>query len=206
MKKFSLNNMAGLLGLVIILGSCASSGSITKRRYSPGYQVSLNLFGKDKKQDDAATPPMKKVRLAAQEMAVIPTTIANPTTAEKNTFITTAVMVEPPAPAKVNIKAEARKIRTAVKTTAMGMKDVVKTNFAEIKPVVAATVKNIPAKMKKADDNQLIAAIVAFFIPFLGVLIYEGAITTHFWISLLLTLLFWLPGVIYAWMVIFGAI
>lgn len=56
---------------------------------------------------------------------------------------------------------------------------------------------------KMADDNKMLAAVIAFFIPFLGVLIYEGDLTSHFWISLVLTLLFWLPGFIYALWVIF---
>lgn len=54
-----------------------------------------------------------------------------------------------------------------------------------------------------ADDNKMLAAIIAFFVPFLGVLIYEGELTSHFWISLVLSLLFWLPGFIYALWVIF---
>lgn len=66
--------------------------------------------------------------------------------------------------------------------------------------------KAIEKKMAKDGDNTLLYIIVAFFIPFLGVLLYEGSITNHFWISLLLTLLFWLPGFIYAVLVILGNI
>jgi len=41
-------------------------------------------------------------------------------------------------------------------------------------------------------------------LPPLAVYLHEGVINSKFWISLLLTLLFWLPGVIYALIVILG--
>ena len=59
----------------------------------------------------------------------------------------------------------------------------------------------------KADtsDNNILAIIFAILIPPVGVLIYQnGKITTKFWISLLLTLLFWLPGAIYSLLVVTG--
>lgn len=88
----------------------------------------------------------------------------------------------------------------------------VPTTQQSIKPS-ANTISKAEAKtMKKglkqslrnlADDNKMLAAVIAFFIPPLGVLLYENDLTTHFWISLILTLLFWLPGFIYALWVIF---
>ena len=57
----------------------------------------------------------------------------------------------------------------------------------------------------KADsDNNILAIIFAILIPPLGVFIYQGKITSKFWISLLLTLLFWLPGAIYSLLVVTG--
>jgi len=56
----------------------------------------------------------------------------------------------------------------------------------------------------KANDNQTAAIICAILLPPLGVYLYENKITTKFWISLVLTLLFWLPGAIYALLVVTG--
>lgn len=56
----------------------------------------------------------------------------------------------------------------------------------------------------KESDNQILAIIFAILIPPLGVFIYQQRITTKFWISLLLTLLFWLPGAIYSLLVVTG--
>jgi len=52
-----------------------------------------------------------------------------------------------------------------------------------------------------SSEETLLLVIVAFFIPFLAVGLYDG-ITTRFWLSLVLTILLWLPGFIYALIVI----
>ncbi|RYF79670.1 MAG: YqaE/Pmp3 family membrane protein [Chitinophagaceae bacterium] len=44
--------------------------------------------------------------------------------------------------------------------------------------------------------------ILAILLPPLAVYLHEGTTNTRFWISLLLTLLLWLPGVIYALIVV----
>lgn len=53
-------------------------------------------------------------------------------------------------------------------------------------------------------DNTVLLVILAILLPPLAVYLHQGEINTKFWISLLLTLLFWLPGVIYALIVILG--
>ena len=53
-------------------------------------------------------------------------------------------------------------------------------------------------------ENTVLLAILAVLLPPLAVYLHQGEINSKFWISLLLTLLFWLPGVIYAFIVIFG--
>lgn len=53
-----------------------------------------------------------------------------------------------------------------------------------------------------SDTDTLLLVILAILIPPLAVGIYEGGLTNRFWISLLLTLLFFLPGMIYALIVV----
>jgi len=57
---------------------------------------------------------------------------------------------------------------------------------------------------KKADTDTLLLVIIAILLPPLAVYLYEDEINNRFWISLLLTILFWLPGVIYALVLILG--
>ncbi len=58
---------------------------------------------------------------------------------------------------------------------------------------------------RDGSTDTLLLVILAILLPPLAVYLHQGEINTKFWISLLLTLLFWLPGVIYALIVIFGA-
>jgi uncharacterized membrane protein YqaE (UPF0057 family) len=57
---------------------------------------------------------------------------------------------------------------------------------------------------KEPSDNMVLLVILAILLPPLAVYLHQGEVNTKFWISLILTLLFWLPGVIYALIVILG--
>ena len=59
---------------------------------------------------------------------------------------------------------------------------------------------------QEPSTNTLLLAILAILLPPLAVYLHQGEINNKFWISLILTLLFWLPGVIYALLVIFGGV
>lgn len=67
-----------------------------------------------------------------------------------------------------------------------------------------AWMKNYKAQKSSADEssNTVLLAILAILLPPLAVYLHENDTNTRFWISLLLTLLFWLPGVIYALIVV----
>jgi len=72
---------------------------------------------------------------------------------------------------------------------------------------VKKEIKNFKAAKragKEADTNTLLLVILAILLPPLAVYLYEGEIGNHFWISLILTLLFYLPGIIYALVLILG--
>ena len=99
-------------------------------------------------------------------------------------------------------------------------------NPATVQAAIAAF-KSLPAKEKKerfkavkkaikqfkADKkagkepiaSTLVQVIFAILIPPLGVFLHEGVINSRFWIDLLLTLLFYVPGMIYALVVVLGS-
>jgi uncharacterized membrane protein YqaE (UPF0057 family) len=51
-------------------------------------------------------------------------------------------------------------------------------------------------------EEELLLIILAIFIHPLAVFLHEGSWNTTCWINLILTLLFWLPGIIHAFIVI----
>ncbi|NCI46354.1 YqaE/Pmp3 family membrane protein [Sediminibacterium sp. WSJ-3] len=73
-----------------------------------------------------------------------------------------------------------------------------------------AVLKEFKAQKKAAREaaapepstNTVLLVILAILLPPLAVALHEGGINGKFWLSLLLTLLFWIPGVIYALIVV----
>ncbi len=56
----------------------------------------------------------------------------------------------------------------------------------------------------KAKTDTVLLCILAIILPPLAVYLHEGDTNKRFWISVLLTLLFWVPGIIYALVLILG--
>ena len=63
-----------------------------------------------------------------------------------------------------------------------------------------------PASSGASGIDPVLLVILTILIPPLGVYLYYGDINDRFWISLILTLLFYIPGLIFSLLVIFGAI
>lgn len=95
----------------------------------------------------------------------------------------------------------------AVKTAVEEFKSLSKTErklrVKEVKEEIKAY-KKAKKSGKETDTNTLLLVILAILLPPLAVYLHQGEINSKFWISLLLTLLFWLPGIIYALIVILG--
>ena len=56
----------------------------------------------------------------------------------------------------------------------------------------------------EVSTNTILLVILAILLPPLAVALHENAINGKFWLDLLLTLLFYLPGMIYALIVVLG--
>jgi uncharacterized membrane protein YqaE (UPF0057 family) len=80
------------------------------------------------------------------------------------------------------------------------VKAVLKDYKAQKKAYAKSTEDN-PAPAQPS-TNTLLLVILAILLPPLAVALHEGGINGKFWLSLLLTLLFWIPGVIYALIVV----
>ncbi len=67
--------------------------------------------------------------------------------------------------------------------------------------------KEVKTALRDANaSTNIVEIILAILLPPLGVFLHEGDVNSRFWISLLLTLLFFIPGVIYALLVVTDSI
>jgi len=80
-----------------------------------------------------------------------------------------------------------------------------KTRIKEVKKVLKEYKADKRAG-RAAETDQVLLAILAILLPPLAVYLKEEEVNTKFWISLILTLLFWIPGVIFALLVVFDVI
>lgn len=66
------------------------------------------------------------------------------------------------------------------------------------------TLKGMRDHPDETATSTVLLVILAVLLPPLAVGLYEKRLSSKFWISLLLTLLFWVPGVVYAILVVLG--
>jgi uncharacterized membrane protein YqaE (UPF0057 family) len=78
-----------------------------------------------------------------------------------------------------------------------------KARISEAKKTLKKYKADKRAGKAEPSDNTVLLCILAILLPPLAVYLSQGEINTKFWISIILTLLFWIPGVIYAFIVIF---
>jgi uncharacterized membrane protein YqaE (UPF0057 family) len=70
-----------------------------------------------------------------------------------------------------------------------------------------SVLKEFKAQQKAGNEpstNTVLLVILAILLPPLAVYLHEGVINGKFWLDLILTLLLFLPGVIYALIVVLG--
>ncbi|HEV7783436.1 MAG TPA: YqaE/Pmp3 family membrane protein [Chitinophagaceae bacterium] len=134
---------------------------------------------------------MKRIVLSFLALLIIGIS-TNPLSAA--VILPSSPVTEEPAPAVVRAAIEAFK-----KLPGSERKLKIKELKKELKKFKAA---------KKAGNepstNTLLLVILAIILPPLAVYLHEGATNKRFWISVLLTLLFWVPGIIYALILILG--
>jgi uncharacterized membrane protein YqaE (UPF0057 family) len=197
-----LSNLTSILAISLIgafaLSSCSSERGLTveKRKYRGGYHVQWHGKSKHKTTDEvtvenkAQTPTLMEALEPAQLEANINNRISV-NVCEQPEFIMT------------QDASEDNEMNEAVLSAAPVMS---KKEFKKFKKDVRATLKeelNSSSTSMVADDlPDWLIAVFCIILPPLAVGLRLG-IGTDFWINILLTLLFWLPGVIHAFVVIF---
>lgn len=189
--------------LVLLISSCANRG-FNKPKYGKLNWINHGFEKKEQAVQNSTEPKKTDTNTDKAELNNHPTTIETVT--------------ELPEQKKENFSSENEVPMTTapvVKTKEQGkeltiLPVVVQKEEAsqEEKEVKVEEQKNQTSAEKKSkkkgglSTDTLLLVIIAIFIPPLAVYLAEGAITTNFWINLILTLLFWLPGFIHALIVI----
>ena len=140
---------------------------------------------------------MKKIITRLFAAAIVASLIVSPSTA--------AVLAEP-APVAATAPAD-EKVNTALSEFKALSKKEKREKVREAKSAIKKyKADKLAGRAADSDVNQLLLVILAIFLPPLAVYLHQGEINTKFWISLVLTLIFWIPGVIYSLLVVLNAI
>ena len=186
-----------------LLTSCGRSVYIAKRQFNDGYYVHVSkkvnaptdksFDSKNNLQSTLVNADENKVKLVSAEVIKDSPTVENPSS--DNSLFTSISE----APAISHSKALISTTPAKVKQTYSGQQ------FKEEKK--SNRIRNHIAKgftqQRGGDVPTVVLVLLCIFLPFIAVGIVDNW-GTRFLISLLLTLLFWLPGVIYAFIVCFG--
>jgi uncharacterized membrane protein YqaE (UPF0057 family) len=200
MKKiFSLS--AIVIGVMMLLSSCSqlSNLSLTKRHYRSGYFVD---FGGGKKADSRLIT-RNKTKNETQQVIATPAVTNNQAIVSNET---------PASPTKVIVATTTRKKETKQKhkqtvTPVVTSLTEDNTNLPNQNESVidgSSSDESITATEKGGTNNgydMTLIIICTILIPPLGVGLKFG-IDSHFWIDLVLTLIFYFPGLIYGLIVV----
>jgi len=207
--------IAGISAAILVTGCGVtqdgfSSNSLQKRKYTKGFYISKRshlkakdenskneaLIGKDQAPEEVAVILKKREvkQTSGSEYVVV---------RQKEDVRTTATeRVETPKTTQETLVAkEERNVSTAENSSVRISHDQKK----EVKLLLKKQ-KHESGSSGLADDMQILCIILCFFIPPLAVGIWTNIDWTKVLISLLLTLLFFIPGVIYSILVVLDKI
>jgi len=80
-----------------------------------------------------------------------------------------------------------------------------KTRIKEVKKQVKLFKKE-KKENRSANVEMWVLILLSILLPPLAVYLHQGEINKKFWLSIILTILFWIPGVIYAILLVTGSI
>ncbi len=210
MKNFTLKLMAAIIGATFLF-SCQSSSDLTsssilkKRRYNKGYQWNIKTPAANKtaesyaSNDDARPNPTESIAVESPDVKA-PTVEASPITASVEPISTE--IAEPKANSETDVWTRSVEANPAYTKSPKTNNDRVDTEASRTAPRAVNHTNYGNAVMgtpvaTPSDGSMLLYIILAILIPPLAVGLLYG-IGTEFWISLILTLLFIIPGIVYA--------
>lgn len=198
MKKIILST-AGLFALSLIMISCSSESdvlsSFSKRKYLKNFKENKKTYEVNIEEKTASIEEVKEIEINEPIASNSVETIEE---FENNVVLTQdavqkAIVLTPKKVTK-QLEKEYRNW------------DKFNRNYSNELLASKNEFNIINSNNSSARVNEIVLAILAIFIPPLAVYLYDDAVTGNFWIDLILTLLVWLPGIIFAFLVIFAGV
>lgn len=197
MKKSIFKTLAAGIIASILVTSC----SVEKRHYTSGYSVQWN----SKKTTVSATEAsyVAKQTPKTETKTVLENKITSQAPLEQ-------VTVTNHTNNKTLVASASKAVHTPViKTKVNSFENAVANNNTKIVDKIAAA-NIVKAPVKGEGDTNLIIEIILCFFPFFNLIamyLKDGkSITLNFWIDLILDLLFFLPGIIFALLVVLDVV
>lgn len=186
----------------ILFSSCSSKFGLMKRRYTKGYHVEIAKHHKHKQassKEDRQHKAVIKQQNSENVRVYAPAGAENIQHSEKSTVLASAPVQIPAQTHKKNTRLSAS--RTPIHeqpSTVRSLPD----NFVAEKNTWRLDTGNRSAE----GVNEVLLLILCILLPPVAVFLFHGALTTDFWVSLLLTILFFLPGIVFALLVCFAGV
>ena len=208
MKRKSLLHSGIVVLMVQFLFSCSSAEYY---RFAPTQQ---EAYKKVKEKPVPAANP-EAGTLPAEESAAVAAQITLPSTEPDPALEANAKATKPVLYTikKASVNAAASQKSSPISKTELSPEEIetlaqVQNQLAHLNKIQKKEIKNSLREVLKeaADETQIVEIILAVLIPPLAVFLHEDGINNRFWISLLLTILFFIPGVIYALLVVTDSI
>ncbi len=198
MKFKSLLNLAITLLVGQSLFSCSSAKYY---EFSPNKPVAYNQVKQKVAVEEVTAPALAEIAIAAAEQKAV-AAAAEPVLQASTAKTTVTVPATRAAVAKIAVAAETP--ATAAELTEAEAMAMAKAKIASMtKAEKREFKKEVKAAMYQSNvsGTSVIEIILAILLPPLAVFLHDG-IGNSFWISLILTLLFFIPGIIYALLVV----
>lgn len=196
MKKIVLGTLGIFVGSLLLV-SCSSESNVlssfSKRKYLKNFKETKKSYEVVIEEETAQLEETK-----TNESIIEPTNPSNPIIEENNLVLTqeTLQLTNVVTPKKVAKQIE-KEYRNWDKFNRTYQNELLVSNEQYNHSQKSASSFSV---------NEIVLAILAIFIPPLAVYLHEDAITANFWVDLVLTLFFWLPGIIFAFLVIFAGV
>lgn len=180
----------------VIFSSCATRVGVQKRKYTKGYHVSVTHKNKVENKHER-----EKDILLAKHNESVNAEIIN-ASAEIKTINTIAFAKAAPISMVIEKSTEKKEVNVVTASAKQKTVAVLKKAF---KPVLV--VKNqLNSKSSNSSDGMLVLEIILCFfwvLNLISIFLHDNkAITLNFWITLILDLLLWIPGLVFSLLVV----